>query len=384
MSLSKNQNQSQPQTVSLGATSPRRTTNEKREVIDALKLKVKEIFIATPQMTPTQMAEKLSLDQKQIYDLYAALKELETEGAIKRMDFGGAYISLGIVNKDYNPNAPRDPRVPVNVKYLDWNGNLATLMHCRKHKIPALCIGKKGTGKTQAIEKVCELTQTPLYTVNFSLRVREHNFLGRLDTKPDGTVYFKKGPLPQSMEAGGCFYADETNTGEPDVLVRFDEALDDRRQVTVECETIKAAETWWPVSSINPLDHAGTKEMPPQLTSRFPVRIYFDYPDEQNELQIVKTQFPAAKQETLASMKDIIRGIQKLRKLDLPYTPSLRETIAIAELIESGMKKQAATKLTLVNVYWQWGETQVTKVQELLNSLGLIEIDSANSNKRIY
>ena len=66
-------------------------------------------------------------------------------------------------------------------------------------------------------------------------------------------------------------YLDEINSAEADVLLRLDEALDDRRQIVLKestGEVINAKENWFVVSTINPLTHSGTKELPPQLTKQ--------------------------------------------------------------------------------------------------------------------
>ena len=72
---------------------------------------------------------------------------------------------------------------------------------------------------------------------------------------------------------------------------RLDEALDDRRQIVLkesEGQTITAKEGWFSIGTINPLSHVGTKELPPQIISRFPIRIMLDYPPEDTELEIIK------------------------------------------------------------------------------------------------
>ena len=83
-----------------------------------------------------------------------------------------------------------------------------------------------------------------------------------------------KGLLIKSMREGNMLYLDEINSAEADVLLRLDEALDDRRQIVLKestGEVVKAKENWFVVATINPLTHSGTKELPPQLLSRFPV-----------------------------------------------------------------------------------------------------------------
>ena len=94
---------------------------------------------------------------------------------------------------------------------------------------------------------------------------------------------FDEGLLIKSMREGDMLYLDEINSAEADVLLRLDEALDDRRQIVLKestGEVIKAKENWFVVATINPLTHSGTKELPPQILSRFPVRIRLEYPPE--------------------------------------------------------------------------------------------------------
>ena len=93
------------------------------------------------------------------------------------------------------------------------------------------------------------------------------------------------------MKEGNILYLDEINAAEADVLLRLDEALDDRRQIVLkesDGQIVKAKDSWFVIATINPLTHVGTKELPPQLLSRFPVRIRLDYPPEDVEYQIIK------------------------------------------------------------------------------------------------
>ena len=52
------------------------------------------------------------------------------------------------------------------------------------------------------------------------------------------------------MTEGNILYLDELNAAEPDVLLRLDEALDDRRQIVLkesEGQTIIAKEDWFSI-----------------------------------------------------------------------------------------------------------------------------------------
>ena len=56
-------------------------------------------------------------------------------------------------------------------------------------------------------------------------------------TLTDGTVSFDEGLLIKSMREGSLLYLDEINSAEADVLLRLDEALDDRRQIALKEST---------------------------------------------------------------------------------------------------------------------------------------------------
>jgi nitric oxide reductase NorQ protein len=215
----------------------------------------------------------------------------------------------------------------------------------------------------------------PLYSINFSLRTRESHLIGSL-LMENGTTKFAMGIIPRSMQEGAILYLDELNAAEAEVLLRLDEALDDRRQLVIkeagEPITIKAHPEWFVIATINPLSHAGTKELPPQLLSRFPVRIYMDYPPEDVTLKIVEMH--------VGELLDLEERVRLAIRLEneirnvavssmLPYTPSLRETIAFAKLLKAGVDVKTAVRLIYVNAYYQWGEDIVRKIEEAASSI---------------
>ena len=175
-------------------------------------------------------------------------------------------------------------------QYLDWNNSIEILKKAYDAGLFVLIIGPKGTGKTSLVRDFAKSMSTNLDSINFSLRTRESHLVGT-KTLTDGTVSFDEGVLIKSMRQGDLLYLDEINSAEADVLLRLDEALDDRRQIMLKestGEVVKAKEKWFVIATINPLTHSGTKELPPQILSRFPVRIRLEYPPENIELEIIK------------------------------------------------------------------------------------------------
>jgi nitric oxide reductase NorQ protein len=272
-------------------------------------------------------------------------------------------------NANYNNNINNN-----NIEYLDWNNALNILNKAYNLGLFVLIIGPKGTGKTTLVRKFASQINRELLSVNFSLRTRESHLIGT-NTIDNGQINFVNGILVRSMTEGNLLYLDELNAAEPDVLLRLDEALDDRRQVVLkesEGQVIIAKEGWFSIGTINPLSHVGTKELPPQIISRFPVRIMLDYPPEETELEIIKKHVKLSYSDE-GEIKSAIKLANNLRKAasleEIFYSPSLRETIAFSKLVTNNTDPKDAAEIVFANVYHQWGEIEYRKVMDILTSI---------------
>lgn len=260
------------------------------------------------------------------------------------------------------------------IVYLDWNNALDILDKARRSGLFVLIIGPKGTGKTTLVRKFASHIKEDLDSVNFSLRTRESHLVGSR-TLDKGEISFVEGVLVKSMRSGTILYLDELNAAEADVLLRLDEALDDRRQLVLkeaEGQVVRASDGWFVIATINPLSHVGTKELPPQLLSRFPVRMRLEYPPEEVELEIVRRHVAFDE----SKVKDIKHAIQLAKNLreaaaveELYYSPSLRETIAFAKMINTGLSGRRTAEVVYANAYDQWGQVEYQKVMDMITSI---------------
>jgi len=256
--------------------------------------------------------------------------------------------------------------------YLDWNNSMDVLDSAFEKGLFVLVIGPKGTGKTSLVREYAAHKSKKLESINFSLRTRESHLIGTKSLS-EGNIGFDEGVLVKSMKEGSILYLDELNAAEADVLLRLDEALDDRKQIVLkesDGQVIKAADSWFAIATINPLTHVGTKELPPQLLSRFPVRIRLDYPPEDIEYKIIKRHVKNPNED------EVLQGIKLANTLrqasaveELYYSPSMRETIAYAKLLEGGSSAKEAAKIVFGNVYSQWGNVEFQKVNDIITSM---------------
>jgi len=256
--------------------------------------------------------------------------------------------------------------------YIDWNNSFEILDKAYESDLFVLIIGPKGTGKTSLVREFATKRGVNLESINFSLRTRESHLVGSKSLE-NGSIGFDEGILVKSMKEGNMLYLDELNAAEADVLLRLDEALDDRRQIILKesgGELIQANKEWFVIATINPLTHVGTKELPPQILSRFPIRIRLEYPPEEIELQIVKKYISGSHD------KEILQGIKLANLLrqaaaveELYYSPSLRETIAFGKLLDVDLKPRQAADIVFANVYAQWGNVEYQKVNDIITSM---------------
>ncbi|MDX1596839.1 MAG: MoxR family ATPase [Nitrosopumilaceae archaeon] len=256
--------------------------------------------------------------------------------------------------------------------YLDWNNSLQTLNKAYEAGLFVLIIGPKGTGKTSLVRDFSRSRGIKMDSINFSLRTRESHLIGT-KTLTNGSVGFDEGLLVKSMREGNILYLDEINSAEADVLLRLDEALDDRRQIVLKestGETIKAEKNWFVIATINPLTHSGTKELPPQLISRFPVRIRLEYPPEDIECEIIKKYVSGNHDSEINQGVKLANTLRQAAAVEeLFYSPSLRETISFAKLLDTGISGKEAANIIFGNVYAQWGNVEYQKVKDIITSM---------------
>jgi hypothetical protein len=93
------------------------------------------------------------------------------------------------------------------------------------------------------------------------------------------------------------------------------------------------------------------------------------YPNESTEYDIIKMHVPSISKDK-TKMMEWLQLVAKMRdNLDLPYHPTIRESITLARLyFDGGVNINGALKLALVDVYAQWGRTVQIQVAQYIES----------------
>ena len=114
----------------------------------------------------------------------------------------------------------------------------------------------------------------------------------------------------------------------------------------------------------------GTKELPPQLISRFTARLYFDYPDERTELKIIQAHTEVKDRDTMFKVLRLFNTMRNTQ--ELPYTPSLRESIVFAKMMDEGFTVEDGLEIVAFNALHHWDDSLHNVARELAQSVGLV------------
>jgi MoxR-like ATPase len=153
-------------------------------------------------------------------------------------------------------------------------------------------------------------------------------------------------PLLQAISADQqqVLLIDEIDKSDSEFEAFLLEVLSDFQVSVPELGTIKAKEIPLVVLTSN-----NAREMSDALKRRC-LHLYIDFPDRQQELEIVKMKVPGVGEKLAEEVVDVVQGI---RKLDLKKVPSISETLDWAKA------------LTLLNV----SRLDETVVNETLNTI---------------
>lgn len=186
-------------------------------------------------------------------------------------------------------------------------------------------IGKPGVGKTTLAYAAAKRMGRDVFIMQATLDTRPEDLLITPVIEGAGRLRYVASALVSAMILGGIVILDEGNRMSEKSWASLAPLLDNRRYVEsiVAGVKIKAHPNFRLVTTMN--DDASTFELPEYIHSRLQPQILIDFPEKDEEYQILKENLPFAEDQILQYVTDFL---QLAHAADERY--SVRDGINIA------------------------------------------------------
>ncbi|HAE21690.1 MAG TPA: ATPase [Spirochaetaceae bacterium] len=157
--------------------------------------------------------------------------------------------------------------------------------------------GVPGLAKTLAVRVFAAAAQLSYRRIQFTPDLLPGDITGSLFYDAAGARFVpRKGPVFANI-----VLADEINRAPAKVQSALLEAMEEK-QVTMGDASLALPQPFFVLATQNPIEHEGTFRLPEAQLDRFMLKLLADYPDEEEELQIVLAN---ADRAASASLEDI-------------------------------------------------------------------------------
>lgn len=216
--------------------------------------------------------------------------------------------------------------------------------------------GVPGLAKTKTILTLANALSLDFKRVQFTPDLLPADLIGTMIyNQKDGSFYPRKGPIFTNI-----LLADEINRAPAKVQSALLEVMQER-QVTIYDHSYQVIEPFFVLATQNPIEHEGTYSLPEAQVDRFMLKINIDYPEREEEFQILnrmeKTDnFSIDKvmdKDEILGLRDIVKEIyieEKLKRYIVDIVIATRKPskygIDIDHLIQYGASPRATIYIT--------------------------------------
>ncbi len=198
-------------------------------------------------------------------------------------------------------------------------------------------LGRPGVGKTTLACAAARELDREIYIVQATTDTRPEDLLVTPVLDPSGGVRYMASPLVTAMARGGVCVLDEGNRMSEKSWASLAPLLDYRRSIdsVVAGITVRAHEDFRFATTMN--EDTSTYEVPEYIHSRLMPQITIDFPDEDEEREILRAQVAAVDDEVLEYVLGFLRAAHLA---DLRY--SVRDGINIARYAMKTLRRGEA------------------------------------------
>ena len=192
--------------------------------------------------------------------------------------------------------------------------------------------GVPGLAKTLLVSALSKSIDLEFARIQFTIDLLPADILGSevLDQKTHD-FRVRKGPIFTNL-----LLADEINRAAPKVQGALLEAMQERK-VTIGSENLRLPAPFLVIATQNPIEQAGTFELPEAQLDRFMLvhRLHYPGPDEEREIlvrnaalgiqregrgAVVQTEFDVLSREPVGSGEDLVRAMEAVHRVHVSET----------------------------------------------------------------
>jgi len=213
-----------------------------------------------------------------------------------------------------------------------------------------LLIGVPGLAKTLIVKTVAEVLDLKFSRIQFTPDLMPSDITGTeiLDTDAAGRKAFKfvKGPVFANI-----ILADEINRTPPKTQSALLEAMQEHK-VTAAGMSYRLEEPFFVLATQNPIEQEGTYPLPEAQLDRFMFNLWLDYPEFEQELDIIKntTSMYSPELNTVISHNEILEFQDLVRKV-----PVADEVIRYSVDLVSKTRPSNPDSPKIIRDYISWG-----------------------------
>ena len=222
-------------------------------------------------------------------------------------------------------------------------------MFCRGH---ALVVGVPGLAKTLLISTIAQSVSLSFSRIQFTPDLMPSDITGTEVIEEDKStgareLRFVKGPIFANV-----ILADEINRTPPKTQAALLEAMQEH-QVTAGGMQHRLPEPFFVLATQNPIEQEGTYPLPEAQLDRFMFNIHISYPNEDEELEIIRRTTSTSKVTT----ERVLTGADVLRVQELVREAPVADHVVryALRLVRATRIKEPTPKPQMVQDYLAWG-----------------------------